>query len=35
MNEYEEKENAWQEATDNWVKLTLELESMTDSNLTN
>ena len=24
MNEYEEKANAWQEATDNWVKLTLE-----------
>ena len=24
MNEYEEKQNAWQEATDNWVKLTLE-----------
>jgi len=24
MNEYEEKQNEWQEATDNWVKLTLE-----------
>ena len=24
MNEYKEKQNAWQEATDNWVKLTLE-----------
>ena len=24
MNKYEKKENAWQEATDRWIELTLE-----------
>ena len=24
MNEYKKKENAWQEATDRWIELTLE-----------
>jgi hypothetical protein len=24
MNEYKEKQNAWQEATDRWIELTLE-----------
>ena len=24
MNEYKEKQNAWQEATDHWIELTLK-----------
>jgi len=32
MNGYKEKQNAWQEATDNWVKLTLEKYDGYDTN---